>query len=407
MKSLRWLALAFLLLSIACQPQTLESITILDNGQTQTIQTNERVPLLVLTQAGYTLSPNDRVLLNGIQIPLDQSALITGPATLQIRRAVSLTLIMPDGQQTIASSATTVGETLSETGIQQHVKDFLDPPANTLITNALTINYTPSREVSIYSGGQFTQTRSSAGTVGEILAEAGIPLIGLDYSSPSENEPPPVDGEIRVVRVNEIVTLVSKPIPYETEIVESPEVELGTQEVLQPGQEGLSIARTRIRYEDGQEVSRITESESVVSAPQNRVVKTGVNAVVNTIAVDGVSLDYWRAYEMYATIYSPCNSGTGGCSYGTASGLRAGKGVVAVDPSMYSYLQGQRVYIPGYGFAVIGDIGGGYIIEDLLGVSRYRWIDLGFDDNNIVDLSGWLTVYFLAPVPAAIPPAMQ
>ena len=184
-------------------------------------------------------------------------------------------------------------------------------------------------------------------------------------------------------------------------------MELGTQEITQPGENGLAIARTRIRYEDGQEVSRVTEDESVVRPPQTRIVNTGTKIVVNTATVDGVTLEYWRAFEMYATIYSPCNSGTGGCSYGTASGMKAGKGVVAVDPSMFSFLQGQRIYVPGYGFAVIGDIGGGYIIEDLIGVSRYRWIDLGFNDNNIVDMSGWHTVYFLAPAPASVPPVMQ
>ena len=140
---------------------------------------------------------------------------------------------------------------------------------------------------------------------------------------------------------------------------------------------------------------------------QTQIVTTGSKIVVKTATVDGVTIEYWRAYEMYATIYSPCNSGTSGCSYGTASGLTAGKGVVAVDPDMYSYLQGQRIYVPGYGFAVIGDLGGGYILEDLLGISRYRWIDLGFDDDNIVDMTGWLTVYFLAPAPTSVPPVMQ
>jgi 3D (Asp-Asp-Asp) domain-containing protein len=210
-----------------------------------------------------------------------------------------------------------------------------------------------------------------------------------------------------VVRVSESVQLVQKPIPFETETISSPDVELGTQEIAQPGQEGLAIARTRIRYEDGQEVSRTVEDEIVVRPPQTRIVNTGTKIVVNTTTVGGETVEYWRAYEMYATIYSPCNSGTGGCSYGTASGLKAGKGVVAVDPSMYSYLQGARIYVPGYGYAVIGDVGGGYLIEDLIGVSRYRWIDLGFNDNNIVDMSGWLTVYFLAPAPASIPPVMQ
>lgn len=249
--------------------------------------------------------------------------------------------------------------------------------------------------------------RSSAGTVGKALAGAGIPLIGLDYSFPAESEALPTDAHIQVVRVTESFTLAHKTIPFETETVSSPDVELGTQETVQVGLNGLAVVRTLIRYEDGQEISRVVEGESVVRPPTTRMVNTGTKIVVNTVSVDGVTLEYWRAYEMYATVYSPCNSGINGCSYGTASGLKAGKGVVAVDPSMFSYLQGQRIYVPGYGFAVIGDVGGGYIVEDLIGISRYRWIDLGFDDDNIFDMSGWMTVYFLAPAPASVPPAMQ
>jgi len=217
----------------------------------------------------------------------------------------------------------------------------------------------------------------------------------------------PADGQVRVVRVSESVQLVQKSIPFETETVSSPEVELGIQEVAQPGQEGLVVARTRIRYEDGQEITSVEEAESVVRPPQTRIVNMGTKIVAKTATVDGETFEYWLAYEMYATLYSPCNSGTGGCSYATASGLRAGRGVVAMDRSMYNYLQGARIYVPGYGYAVVGDVGGGSIIEELIGVSRYRWIDLGFNDNNIIDMDGWLTVYFLAPVPAAIPPMMQ
>jgi hypothetical protein len=106
---------------------------------------------------------------------------------------------------------------------------------------------------------------------------------------------------------------------------------------------------------------------------------------------------------MYATVYSPCASGTGGCSYGTASGARAGQGIVAVDYSIYSYLAGMQVYIPGYGLATIGDTGGGPIIESALGVPRTRWIDLGFNEGEMRNMTGWVTVYFLAPAPAEIP----
>jgi 3D (Asp-Asp-Asp) domain-containing protein len=116
-----------------------------------------------------------------------------------------------------------------------------------------------------------------------------------------------------------------------------------------------------------------------------------------------IPYDYWLAYEMYATVYSPCNSGINGCSYGTASGARAGQGIVAVDYSIYNELAGMRVYVPGYGVATIGDLGGGPIIESALGVARTKWIDLGFNEGEMRDMTGWVTVYFLAPAPEIIP----
>jgi resuscitation-promoting factor RpfB len=400
-----WLAIFSQLLP-ACQPQSLPTITILDGEQIHTRATAERIPAKLLAQAGITLTQEDQVLGNNLPLPLEQPL----PAEfqiLQIHRAVTVTLVTPEGEQSLVTAARTVGGVLYIAGIQLYAADFVDPPVDTPVSAEMTISYRPSQVLTVTTNDRSLEIRSSAGTVGEALAEAGIPLEGLDYSLPAESEALPADGQIRIVRVSESVELVQNSIPFETETVSSPDVELGQQEIAQPGQDGLAIARTRIRYEDGQEVNRTVDDETVVRQPQTRIVQTGTQVVVNTNTIGGVTLEYWRAFEMYATIYSPCNSGTGGCSYGTASGMRAGRGVVAVDPSMYSYLQGQRVYIPGYGYGVIGDIGGGYIIENSLGVSRYRWIDLGFNDNNIVDMSGWLTVYFLAPAPASIPPAMQ
>jgi len=405
MNRIFWLVILGLLL-VSCQPQPSPTITILDGEQIHTVVTDERIPTQVLTKARLSLTLSDLLLVNGLPFP-PELALPPETTTLQIRRSESVKLITPGGEQEMLTTANTVGETLREAGIQLYATDFVNPPSDTPVSAGMTITYRPAQELTVATSTGRIKIRSSARTVGAALAGAGIPLIGLDYSIPTESEALPADGQIKMVRVSESITLAQKIIPFETETLSSADVELGTQETVQPGKNGLTITRKRIRYEDGQEVSRLTEDQSLVRSPQTRIVHTGTKIVVKSVIVDGVTIEYWRAYEMYATVYSPCNSGISGCSYGTASGLKAGKGVVAVDPSMFSYLQGQRIYVPGYGFAVIGDVGGGYIVEDLIGVSRYRWVDLGFDDDNIFDMSGWMTVYFLAPAPASIPPAMQ
>ena len=68
---------------------------------------------------------------------------------------------------------------------------------------------------------------------------------------------------------------------------------------------------------------------------------------------------------MVATAYT---AGCPGCSGYTATGYRAGHGIVAVDPRVIPL--GTKLYIPGYGFAIAGDTGGA-IVGDR--------IDLGFD----------------------------
>jgi 3D (Asp-Asp-Asp) domain-containing protein len=296
-----------------------------------------------------------------------------------------------------------VGQALTDAGLSLSKNDRIDPPAETPITQNLTVTYTPARDISIGIGNFELQVRSAAGTVGEVLAEAGIPLIGADTSSPLENEAPPSDGQqISVVHVRETIEVTLKPIPFTEEVVTSPDVPFGQRETIQPGIDGLTMTRTRVRFKNGIEVNRETESETVIREPQTRIVQSGEKIVLSPVG-GKIPYEYWTAVQMYATVYSPCASGTGGCSYGTASGARAGFGIVAVDYSIYSYLAGMRVYIPGYGVATIGDTGGGPIIESAFGVPRTKWIDLGFNEGEMVNMTGWVTVYFLAPAPAEIP----
>ncbi len=384
----------------ACQAPTPSTLAIVDGKQLRMITTNEQTPRAILAQAGVVITPIDVLLCNGYAIAPDAAMPAGKTCTLQLQRAKNVSV----NGKSMQTAAGTIGEALASAGIRLYAMDGFDPAPDTVLIGATMVHYTPSQELVVRVDGRDVHIRSSAATVARALADAGLPLLGLDFSKPTENEPLPPDGHIQVVRVSESVVLTEKSIPFKAEFKNSTEVELGQEQIVQPGLNGLAVSRVRIRYEDGQEVARQTESESVVRPPQDRITARGTKIVLKTATVNGVTIQYWRMLQMYATVYSPCTSGGAGkCSSGTASGLRAGKGVVAVDPGLYAYLNGQHIYVTGYGSAVIGDIGGGYIIEQNTGVSRYRWIDLGFDDNNITDMTGWVTVYFLAPAPATIP----
>jgi len=393
MRPNRWLPLMVAFFLFACQPATHHPIvTIVDNDRVFTLQTDERVPSALITQAGITLNSNDRVLSNGLPVTLDQ-AITNNPITLQIRRAVTLTIDTPQGQRQIQSSAFTVGEVLQEAGIQLHASDEVDPPINSPITTS-QISITTTNNLAITVGGKVLQIQSSARTVGEALAEAGIPLLGQDYSFPAEKEALPADGQLKVVRVSESVLLAQKPIPFESELVASADIPLDQNQILQPGENGLTVQRIRIRYEDGNEISRISENETEVRTPKKRVLGYGTKVEIKTATVDGVRIEYWRAVQMYATSYSPCRSGVSNCGSTTASGKSLRKGMVGLRLNWYLSLRGQPLYITGYGQATVEDVCGGCVGKP--------WVDLGYSDNDYQQWSSWVTVYFLTPVPSNI-----
>jgi resuscitation-promoting factor RpfB len=398
MKLNRGLALLLGFFLFACQPSTPSTVTILDNGHVIILQTDERVPSTLLSQAGIPLNANDRVFVNGLAVRLDQPIANVNsthqPITLQLRRAVNLTLVTPEGEQQVRSSAFTVGEVLNELPFWLRAGQKIQPASNSPISDGVTITISPLQSVAVNVDGKTVKIQSSERTVGEALAAAGIPLLGLDYSVPAEKEPLPSDGEIKVVRVSESVVLAQKPIPFESDLQASAEVPLDQTQIIQPGETGLNVQRIRIRYEDGNEISRVTENETMVRPPKTRILGYGTKVEIKTAVVDGVEIEYWRAVQMYATSYSPCRSGGDRCYPGTSSGKSLQKGMVGMRYSWYLAMGGQPLYIPGYGYATVADVCGG--------CTGKPWIDLGYSDHDWQQWSSWVTVYFLTPVPSNV-----
>ena len=385
MKRIFWLTLIFLI--TACQPQTpLEKINFIDGENSRTLPMTSRVPVEIFAENGIILKSADRLLVNG-QIAEISAPMDCENCTLQIIRAVKMTLFTPYEKVEFMTTAPTVGDALAELGLQLYDADLVEPPVFRPATDQLAIYYTPSRQLAILVDGQILHIRSAADSVGAALIGADIPLIGLDASQPSESDPLPVDGQIRIIRTREEIELTQTEIPFETEYISSNEIAIDEEEILTAGITGLIVRRDRVRYENGVEVSRISEEERKVREPSTQVVGYGTKYISKTAVVDGKEIKYWRSMQVYATSYSPCNSGADRCYPSTASGKPVQHGVVGVIRSWYNEMQGQAIYVPGYGYATIEDIGAGFPDKD--------WIDLGYTDANYQVWSQWVTIYFL------------
>ncbi|GIW09370.1 MAG: hypothetical protein KatS3mg061_0427 [Dehalococcoidia bacterium] len=103
-------------------------------------------------------------------------------------------------------------------------------------------------------------------------------------------------------------------------------------------------------------------------------------------------LAYWAKLRVYATAYTAASAGKpkGSPGYGiTATGQRAGRGIIAVDPRYLPY--GTRLYVPSYGIGVAADTGGGL---------QGAHIDLCFDDDEPISWGArFVEVYLLDPPP--------
>jgi uncharacterized protein YabE (DUF348 family) len=346
----------------------------------------------LLAQNKISLEPEDRLLWNGK--PATEEALPqTGqPLVLQIIRAKTVRLDIAGQPREIQTTAASAARALWEAGVQVGPGSRLSADPASLPSSSSVIAYQPGRAMTIQVGGQTLAVQTTAATVGEALAETGLSLQGMDYSLPAEDQPVPADGRIRVVRVLEEISLNQTLLPYETVYEPLPDLEMDAQQTINPGQYGVKVERTRARFEDGQEISRGVDSDWTASEPVAQTIGTGAKVVMNAAGTAEGGINYWKAVEVYATSYSPCQQGLDHCSWGTSSGARLTKGIIGVTHSWYVQLAGQQVYIPGYGYGVIGDVGGG--------IPGKPWIDLGWDEENYQPMGGWMTMYLLGPAPA-------
>ncbi|MFQ5616300.1 MAG: ubiquitin-like domain-containing protein [Anaerolineales bacterium] len=354
--------------------------------QVRLFQTLERRPGNILILAGVRLYPNDRVFVDERAVAPAELLPLVGRYNIQVQRALAVTLIEGQASHTFYTSAATLGEALTEAGVQLEPPDRISPAPDTPLTAPITVTLYRGQAVAITVEGETFQTQTTALTVGEALIEAGYPLQGVDYSRPPAEALIPDDGQIRVIRVREEIAQEQEPVPFEVLYQPLPDVEIDNVTLLQDGVNGVWTRSFRVRYEDGQEVSRKMESEWMEVEPQPRVIGYGAKIVVRTLNTSGGAIRYWRALPMYAVSYNPTSAG----GTITASGLPLQKGVAGIDPTYIPFFT--RLYIPGYGEAIAADTGPGI---------QPRMIDLGYSDDDYVHWSQNVTVYFLTPVPPA------
>ncbi len=252
---------------------------------------------------------------------------------------VSVTLVHDGVETRVDSSATDVAGFLIEQHLTVEPDDYLSMLPQAPIENGSRIEIGTAKDVLLHVNGNYVALHTGAPTVAAALLAAGVRLNPHDEVMPALDAP--VGSQISVVHVRTWTK---------------------TERVAVPG----GVRAYTYRY---------------VQRDRNTPARTlAWSKVLHLQSPDNLTRS---ALRMIATAYVPWCPG---CSGITKTGLRAGRGIVAVDPNVIPL--GSKLFIPGYGHAIAGDTGGAIV------GSR---IDLGFDDYGTAMQFGRreITVYVL------------
>ncbi|TYQ16818.1 UNVERIFIED_CONTAM: hypothetical protein Cloal_3393 [Acetivibrio alkalicellulosi] len=267
----------------------------------------------------------------------------------------------------IRSMNNTVKEVLHENKVQISDYDYISLPFEQKLQkkNINIINIKKAVPVIVEVDGEITTVMTLKDTVGEALKEEPVKLFYNDKIIGAERDDKVVGNmEVKVVRVSYETIIENEIIPYEVIERESSKMDIGEQSVVEEGKEGLIEKQYFVKYEDGKETERELQTERILEEPSRKIIEYGT--VVSHVTSRGERFRYKDVIDMRATAYTASYECTGktpdhphfGITY---TGIRAKRGVVAVDPKVIPL--GTRLYIegiggvPDYGYALAADIG--------------------------------------------------
>jgi len=202
--------------------------------------------------------------------------------------------------------------------------------------------------VTVYVDGKAFAVRTTARTPAQVLTQLGVRVAPADRIIPSAGSSLWAGAKVRVVRIQRSIATKQIALPVSTVYRQDATLPRG-RVVVQAGRPGAKVQRFVQTFADGRLVSATYLDQRVLRASQPRIVRAGTR-VLTASRGDFAGYEY---LDMVATAYAPwCCRGVDST---TSIGLRAGYGVVAVDPRIIP--MGSVLYIEGYGRAIAGDVG--------------------------------------------------
>ncbi|MDD4600087.1 hypothetical protein SDC9_14750 [bioreactor metagenome] len=266
-----------------------KNVNIVVDGSDIAVSTLKLKPEAILAQAGVVLGDKDEYRLS--------TAKLRNGTTIEVFRAVPVTVTYQGKEQAIVTGKPTVGELAESLGIlQPNIK--LEPGEETRINAGLNIKAI-------------------------IMTEQVVER-----------------------QLEEPFIVIHQP---------NATMEKGVEQVVEEGQNGIKTVSVKLHFADGKQVAEEVIAQAITVQPRSRIVNVGTRDMIST---SRGAQRFQRVAWMEATAYLPTDGSVHGL---TATGIPARHGIVAVDPDVIPlgtkvYIPGYGVALAAdTGGAIIGN----------------------------------------------------
>lgn len=333
----------------------------------------------------YELSNGDLVVTHNNDFKLD----------VTILDANKITINNGGKSQLVHLAKGTVADALKKADITLADDEISVPAPDSEITKDMVISIYKTKTVSVTADGKTKDVKLALANVYDALNFAGYEVDDDDILSTSHNEDVENINAVTIKRVTYKTESSKEKIAYDTVKKNSDDVELGETKVKTEGKDGEKIVTREVKYIDGEKTSDKVVAEKTIKKPVDKVVLVGTKGAA-TSGGAGTFTDSNGATVAYSQVLTGSGTAyTAPAGAGTATGVRAYHGGVAVNPNIIPY--GSKLYIVStdgsfvYGYATAVDTGGalmaGTAIVDCYYNTYDECVNFGRRDVNVYVLA--------------------
>ena len=319
---------------------TQKQVTVDVNGEETNVRTYAADVAGALNSAGVEVAPADLVY------PAPGEKLSSGD-TVTVRTAKPVAVVIDGVAQEITSTAGTVGELIDQAGVAGH--SAVDVDRDQPVTHGMNLDVTTPKIVALRDGGDLTYVSAAAKTVGDLLSARGVTFDTDDRLNVALSDAIVPGMEIVLDRVSTVDRPETVVVEAPAEYVDDDSLDEGEEEVREKGEQGETKVIHRTVTVNGKVESEGVAEEKEVKKAKPALIARGTKQADNA----GAAAPAVASGSVWDSL-AQCESG-GNWAINTGNGFSgglqftpstwAGHGGTAYAPSAHLATREQQIAI--------------------------------------------------------------